>query len=142
MLVFAPGLIPFGAAFVELRFILFSMWQGRVYYVFGFLAISGLTVAIAAAEVAVVMIYFLLVFEDHRWWWRSVVIPGGMGIWFFLYSFHYYSEYLQLKTPLAAVIYFETMAVLSVSIFISIGTIGFISSIVFIRVIYSRIKID
>eukprot|EP01061_Rhynchopus_euleeides_P013967 TRINITY_DN2423_c0_g1_i1.p1 TRINITY_DN2423_c0_g1~~TRINITY_DN2423_c0_g1_i1.p1 ORF type:complete len:646 (+),score=281.25 TRINITY_DN2423_c0_g1_i1:142-2079(+) len=142
VLVLAPGLIPFGAAFVELRFILFSMWQGMVYYVFGFLAISAITVGVAAAEVAVVMIYFLLVFEDHRWWWRSVFIPGGMGIWFFAYSIFYYNNYLQLKTTLAAFIYFEVMAALSVSIFISIGTIGFISSLIFIRAIYSRIKID
>eukprot|EP00665_Eupelagonemidae_sp_cell47_P007381 gene7380-6350_t len=42
-----PGIIPFGTAFIELRFILSSLWQGMVYYVFGFLALSFVTVSIA-----------------------------------------------------------------------------------------------
>eukprot|EP00754_Rhynchopus_humris_P007413 Rhum_TRINITY_DN13446_c1_g1::Rhum_TRINITY_DN13446_c1_g1_i1::g.60474::m.60474/K17086/TM9SF2_4; transmembrane 9 superfamily member 2/4 len=142
ILLIVPGLIPFCAAFVELRFILLGMWQGMVYYVFGFLAISSFTVLLAAAEVTLVIVYFMLVFEDYRWWWRSIIIPGGMGFWVFLYSIYYYKTVLTLKTNLAAFIFFETMACVSASVFVVAGTIGFVSSLIFVRAIYSRIKID
>ena len=142
MLCVFPGLVPFGAAFVELRYILFSMWKGEVYYVFGFLALSSATVVVAAAQVTVVVIYFVLVFEEHRWWWRAMAVPGGMAFWFFTYGIYYYNTYLQLRTATAIAIYFQTMSLISISIFIAAATVGVTSSYIFIRAIYGQIKID
>ncbi|KAJ9470729.1 Transmembrane 9 superfamily member 7 [Diplonema papillatum] len=141
-LAFLPGVLPFCAALVELRLIMYSMWQGRVYYMFGFLAISTFSVVIAAAEVTLVVVYFILVFEDHKWWWKSLIIPGGMGIHFFLYSIYYYKTSLHIRTNLGMCVYFTSMALVSFSMWLMLATIGFISSYIFIRVIYSRIKID
>eukprot|EP01063_Lacrimia_lanifica_P030767 TRINITY_DN4947_c0_g6_i1.p1 TRINITY_DN4947_c0_g6~~TRINITY_DN4947_c0_g6_i1.p1 ORF type:complete len:648 (+),score=264.81 TRINITY_DN4947_c0_g6_i1:76-2019(+) len=137
-----PGLIPFGAAFAELRFIMFSMWQGLVYYVFGFLAITTLAVLISAAEIAIVGVYSSLVYEDHKWWWKSVYMPGGIGIWFFLYSVYYYVRVLNIKTWLAALMYFETMFCISLSLWLAVGSIGFFASVVFVHIIYNNIKHD
>eukprot|EP00756_Hemistasia_phaeocysticola_P017344 Hpha_TRINITY_DN15533_c2_g4::TRINITY_DN15533_c2_g4_i1::g.105207::m.105207/K17086/TM9SF2_4; transmembrane 9 superfamily member 2/4 len=141
-LLLVPGIIPFGAAFIELRFILSSVWQGMVYYVFGFLSLTFVTVAITTAEVTIVLIYFLLVFEDWRWWWRAIVIPGGMGIHFFVYSMYYFQAQLRVRTWQATIIYFETMAIISFAIYIAIGTIGALCGYLFVRVIYGSIKIE
>eukprot|EP00662_Eupelagonemidae_sp_cell21_P057468 gene57468-biopygen66251 len=70
-----------------------------------------------AAEVAVVLVYFLLVFEDHKWWWKSIAIPGSMGIHFFLYSIYYFKTQLMVRTWLATLIYFQTMALVSLSLY-------------------------
>merc|ERR1711976_922529 len=107
-------------------FILSSMWQGMVYYVFGFLALTYITVIICAAEVAIVLVYFLLVFENHKWWWKSVMIPGSMGLHFFVYGVYYFKTQLVVRTWIASMIYFMTMGIVSMSIWIAAGTIGFL----------------
>eukprot|EP00756_Hemistasia_phaeocysticola_P034858 Hpha_TRINITY_DN16546_c3_g3::TRINITY_DN16546_c3_g3_i1::g.134239::m.134239/K17086/TM9SF2_4; transmembrane 9 superfamily member 2/4 len=137
-----PGIIPFGAAFIEMRFIMSSLWQGMVYYVFGFLGLSFLTVVVATAEVTIVLVYFLLVFEDHRWWWRSIMIPGGMGIHFFLFAIYYFQTQLKIRTAPGTLIYMMFALAVSVTLFIAIGTIGWFSAWIFVRVIYNRIKIE
>ena len=142
ILLFGPGILPFGAAFIELRFILSSMWQGMVYYVFGFLGITALVVVITAAEVAIVIIYFLLVNEDHKWHWPSVYIPGGMGIHFFLYSIYYWQTSLNIRTWLGTLIFFQTMSIVSLSIWICAGTVGYLSCMLFTRAIYAQLKVD
>ena len=137
-----PGLIPFGAAFIELRFILSSMWQGMVYYVFGFLSLTAVTVLIVSVEVTVVLTYFLLVHEDYRWWWRALAIPGGMGIHFFVYSLYYAQAHLRIVTFLSIYIYVSIMFLFSFAVYIAIGAIGVVAGYFFVRVIYSSVKID
>eukprot|EP01062_Namystynia_karyoxenos_P084139 TRINITY_DN983_c0_g1_i5.p1 TRINITY_DN983_c0_g1~~TRINITY_DN983_c0_g1_i5.p1 ORF type:complete len:654 (+),score=225.88 TRINITY_DN983_c0_g1_i5:87-2048(+) len=141
-LTLGPGIIPFGAAFIELRFILSSIWQGMVYYVFGFLGLTFVTVTVTIVEVTIVLIYFLLVFEDYRWWWTSVIIPGGMSVHFFLYGIFYFFNQLRVRTWIGTYIYFQTMALISLSLYVVVGTIGFIAAFVFVRKIYSSIKVE
>ena len=64
------GVLPFGAVFIELFFILSSIWLHQFYYVFGFLLLVVLTLAVTCAEITIVMCYFQLCNEDYRWWWR------------------------------------------------------------------------
>ena len=71
------GLLTFGAVFVEMFFILSSIWQHRFYYVFGFLAIVFGILLVTCVEIAIVMCYLHLCAEDYRWWWRSMITGGG-----------------------------------------------------------------
>ena len=45
------GILPFGAVFIELFFIMRSVWLQRFYYVFGFLALVILILLVTCAEV-------------------------------------------------------------------------------------------
>ena len=54
------GILPFGAVFIELFFILTSIWLHRYYYVFGFLFIVFIILIVTCAEITIVMIYFQL----------------------------------------------------------------------------------
>lgn len=45
------GVLPFGAVFIELYFIMSSVWLQRFYYVFGFLALVILILLVTCAEV-------------------------------------------------------------------------------------------
>ena len=53
------GILPFGAVFVELFFILTAIWEDQFYYLFGFLFLVFIII-IACSEVAIVMTYFQL----------------------------------------------------------------------------------
>ena len=52
------GVLPFGAVFIELFFILTSMWLHQFYYLFGFLALVFVILIITCAEISIVLCYF------------------------------------------------------------------------------------
>ena len=54
------GILPFGAVFIELFFILTSMWLQQFYYLFGFLALVFIILIITCAEITIVLAYFQL----------------------------------------------------------------------------------
>jgi transmembrane 9 superfamily protein 2/4 len=86
------GILPFGACFVELFFILSSMWMDQYYYVFGFLLLVFFILCVTCAEITMVLVYFQLCAEDYHWWWRSFLCSGSTAIYVFLYSAFYFSK--------------------------------------------------
>jgi transmembrane 9 superfamily protein 2/4 len=60
------GILPFGAAFVELYFVLSSLFASRAYYAFGFLALTAGVVGLTTATVTILFTYFLLCAEEYR----------------------------------------------------------------------------
>lgn len=61
------GLLPFGAVFIELVFIMNSLWQDDMFAMFSFLSVVCLIVAITCAELSIVMTYLFFVNEDYRY---------------------------------------------------------------------------
>lgn len=66
--VLVGGILPFGAVFIELFFILTSMWLHQFYYLFGFLCLVFVILIITCAEITIVLCYFQLCSEDYHWW--------------------------------------------------------------------------
>ena len=54
------GVLPFGAVFIEIFFIMTSVWLHQFYYVFGILYLVFFILLITCAEISVVMCYFQL----------------------------------------------------------------------------------
>eukprot|EP01006_Ploeotia_vitrea_P050209 TRINITY_DN67427_c12_g3_i1.p1 TRINITY_DN67427_c12_g3~~TRINITY_DN67427_c12_g3_i1.p1 ORF type:complete len:645 (+),score=27.82 TRINITY_DN67427_c12_g3_i1:28-1962(+) len=140
--VLMAGILPFGAAFIELFFILSSLWLNRFYYVFGFLALVAIILTVTCAEITIVMVYFQLCYEDYHWWWRSFFVSGSSGFHLFLYSIFYYFTTLHIRGFWSTVVYFTWMFCVSYGFGVLTGTIGFLSSFTFVRFIYSQIKVD
>ena len=57
------GVLPFGACFVELFFIMSSIWMDQYYYVFGFLLLVYVILGVTCAEITIVLDYFQLCSE-------------------------------------------------------------------------------
>jgi transmembrane 9 superfamily protein 2/4 len=74
------GVLPFGAVFVELYFIVSSIWLHQFYYVFGFLALVVIILVITCAEISIVLCYFQLCNEHYHWWWRSFFVSGSSAM--------------------------------------------------------------
>ncbi|KAF9933822.1 hypothetical protein BGZ67_004142 [Mortierella alpina] len=136
------GVLPFGAIFIELYFILNSIWFHRIYYVFGFLFLVFGVLIVTCAEVTILMAYFHLCAEDYRWWWRSFFTSGSAALYVYLYSMFYYWSTLEIRSFTSTVLYFGYMSVISGMFFVMSGAIGFFSTMMFVRKIYSSIKID
>merc|ERR1719327_1698874 len=136
------GVLPFGAVFTELFFIMSSLWQHQFYYLFGFLALVLIILAVTCAEISIALTYFQLTSEDYHWWWRAFLSSASSAFYVFLYSMIYFSSRLQIEKTVSTVLYFGYMFLISVLFFLLTGSIGSVASFFFVRAIYSSIKID
>ncbi|KAI4341923.1 hypothetical protein MLD38_026592 [Melastoma candidum] len=143
LLVLGAGTLPFGTLFIELFFILSSIWLGRFYYVFGFLLIVLTMLIIVCAEVSVVLTYMHLCVEDWRWWWKAFYASGSVSLYVFLYSINYLVFNLQsLSGFVSAMLYLGYSLIMAVAIMLSTGTIGLLTSFYFVHYLFSSVKID
>ncbi|KAI6241350.1 Transmembrane 9 superfamily member [Aphelenchoides fujianensis] len=113
------GILPFGAIFIELYFLMTSLYENQFYYLFGILMIVLVISLAICAEVALITVYFLLSAEDYKWHWKSFIISTGSAF------------YASLLGALMAL----TFAILT-------GSVGFIASYIFVVKIYGAVKID
>lgn len=136
------GILPFGAVFIELYFIMSSVWLQRFYYVFGFLALVLLILLITCGEMAIVLSYFQLCNENYQWQWRAFLNTGSAGLFLFGYSFVYFSSTLEIMGVVSTMLYFTYMFVASMLFTLVTGTVGFFSSWWFVLQIYGAVKVD
>ncbi|CAL0319126.1 unnamed protein product [Lupinus luteus] len=136
------GILPFGAVFIELFFILTSIWLNQFYYIFGFLFLVFIILIITCAEITIVLCYFQLCSEDYLWWWRSYLTSGSSALYLFLYATFYFFTKLEITKLVSAILYFGYMLIASYAFFVVTGTIGFYACFWFTRLIYSSVKID
>jgi len=136
------GLLPFGAIFIELYFILSAIWENQFYYLFGFLFLVFVILGVCCSEIAIVMVYFQLCGEDYHWWWRSFIMSGGVAVYVFGYTIFYFVTKLDIVNFVSGMMYFGYSITLCLSFWIITGTIGFFATYAFVRNIYSAVKID
>ncbi|XP_051150652.1 transmembrane 9 superfamily member 12-like [Andrographis paniculata] len=143
VLILGAGTLPFGTLFIELFFVLSSIWLGRFYYVFGFLLIVFLLLVIVCAEVSVVLTYMELCVEDWMWWWKAFFASGSVGVYVFLYSVNYLVFDLRsLSGAVSATLYLGYSLIIAIAVALSTGTIGFLASFYFVHYLFSSVKID
>ncbi|KAK6064299.1 endomembrane protein 70 [Seiridium cupressi] len=136
------GILPFGAIFVELYFIMSSIWFSKIYYMFGFLFLCYGLMIITCAAVTVLMVYFLLCSENYHWQWRAFLAAGTSAAYIFLNALIYLISKLSLGGLAGIVLYIGYSALLSFLFFVLTGSIGFFASWMFVQKIYGSIKID
>ncbi|KAI6680411.1 hypothetical protein NL676_034292 [Syzygium grande] len=136
------GILPFGAVFIELFFILTSIWLNQFYYIFGFLFLVFIILIVTCAEITIVLCYFQLCSEDYLWWWRSYLTAGSSALYLFLYATFYFFTKLEITKLVSGALYFGYMLIVSYAFFVLTGTIGFYACFWFTRLIYSSVKID
>merc|ERR1712110_104875 len=107
------GVLPFGAVFTELFFIMSSLWQHQFYYLFGFLALVLVILVVTCAEISIALTYFQLTSEDYNWWWRSFFASASSAFYVFLYSCLYYHTRMQITFYVGAMLYFGYMFIIA-----------------------------
>merc|ERR1712113_89016 len=136
------GMLPFGAVFTELFFIMSSLWQHQFYYLFGFLGLVLVILIVTCAEISIALTYFQLTSEDYNWWWRSFLSSGSSAAYVFLYAIMYFNSRLNIVKPVSVCLYFGYMFLASMCFFLLTGSIGTLSSFFFVKTIYGSIKVD
>jgi len=136
------GVLPFGAVFTELFFIMSSLWHHQFYYLFGFLALVLVILVITCAEISIALTYFQLTSENYHWWWRAFFTCGSSSVYVFAYSILYFYTRLSIDKFVPTLLYFGYMFIISLLFFLLTGSIGLIATFYFVRAIYGSIKID
>ena len=115
------GVLPFGAIFVELYFIMNSLWSSRIYYMFGFLFLSFGLLVVTSAAVTILMCYFVLCAENYHWQWRAFSSSGASAIYVFLYSLLYWARMLSFSSFTGGLLYLGYSLLLSFLWFVLSG---------------------
>ncbi|KAJ1495525.1 hypothetical protein T484DRAFT_1651283 [Baffinella frigidus] len=140
--VLVGGVLPFGAVFVEVFYVLSSVWLHQFYYLFGFLFLVLVILLLTCAEITVVMCYFQLCCEDYHWWWRAFFTSACSSLYLFVYSIYYAYSKLQMARAVAGLVYVGYMMMVCTVFGLITGSLGFLAALLFTLQIYSVIKID
>lgn len=134
----------FGAVFIELFFILSSVWLHQFYYIFGFLSIVFVILVITCGEITIVMCYFQLCSEDYHWWWRSYLTSGASAFYMILYSVFYFftNSNLRIDKAVSVLLYYGYTLIFATFFFCLTGAIGYYSCFYFVRKIYGSVKVE
>merc|ERR1719315_933292 len=136
------GILPFGCIFIQLFFILNSIWSSQIYYMYGFLFLVFIILMITCSETTILLCYFHLCAEDYHWWWRSFLTSGFTAFYLAIYCVHYFITKLDIEGAGSTFLYFGYTSVMVFCFFLLTGTIGFFACFWFVRKIYSVVKVD
>jgi transmembrane 9 superfamily member 2/4 len=142
VMLLVPGVLPFGASLIEYSFVLGSVWQGYIYYVFGFLFVAFLLVVIIVAETSIFLTYVRLVRMDHNWWWPAWMVGASYGVWIFLYGIYYFVKILTIRNAWSVILYFGYNLMISYTCAIMTGAVGFVAAEIFVGVIFRSLRLD
>uniref|UniRef100_A0A2M4A216 Transmembrane 9 superfamily member n=2 Tax=Anopheles triannulatus TaxID=58253 RepID=A0A2M4A216_9DIPT len=142
VIILLGGVLPFGSIFIEMYFIFTSFWAYKIYYVYGFMLLVFLILIIVTVCVTIVCTYFLLNAEDYRWQWTSFMSAASTAIYVYMYSFYYFFFKTKMYGLFQTAFYFGYMALFSGALGMICGTVGYFGTNIFVRKIYSNVKID
>ncbi|KAJ2557074.1 hypothetical protein EV175_001573 [Coemansia sp. RSA 1933] len=142
------GALPFAVIFIELFYVLKSIWQDAFYYEYGFAIIVGLILALTVCETTVIMVWLSLNAGHHRWWWRAFAYGASSAVYLFAYSLVFYFTRLRAGMPTVAGGFVPALSFLVHSLLISAayalctGSMGFFAAYFFVRRIYRMVKLS
>lgn len=144
LLCLLAGLAPFAVLFIELLYVFKSVYldKSSYYYVFGFLSIITLLLAITIGETVMITLYVQLCAENYHWWWTSFLTGGSSSVWIFMYLTWYYWTKLHIDGFVSSLLFFSYGLLACLVYGLATGTIGFLVGYAFVRRIYGGVKVD
>ena len=134
---FGGGLLSFSTIFIQLYFVLDSVWRERVYYAPGQSTLVFLALVVVSSLSSIPLCYFKLRSENTtHWMWSSFFSSVSTTCCFFLHCVLYFSR-SQLSGGLFFVAYFGFSFVLSLVVFLLVGSIGFFACWIFVCALHS-----
>jgi len=136
------GFLPFSAIYIELFYVFSSVWGHSSYQLFGILFLVAIILILVTAAITIALTYFQLSMEDHFWWWKSFLSGGSTGFFIYAYAIYFYFERSEMSGLLQGSFFFPYMGLVCYFFFLMLGSVGFYSSLIFVKQIYKNLKID
>lgn len=139
---FVIGSLSFLSVYAEIHSILNALVQYQVNFVWMMSLLVLLLLTCVISCLTVFTVYKKLSAEDYEWQWISFLGPFSISFFIYLYSIYYFNQYSAISGILHFLYYFAYTSVLSLTVGIICGFIGFTVSALFVRRIYTNIKAD
>ena len=136
---FLTGFPPFFAIFVELYFVMDSLWKQDFYSLSKYLLVSIIILIIISSLIGIIFTFLNLCKGDYRWWWKCFFVSAAPSIYIIIFSFFYLFK-LKLKQISSVLIYLNFMILFSIIIALISGSSGLCLTFLFLTNIYSKIK--
>jgi transmembrane 9 superfamily protein 3 len=136
------GLLSFGSIFIELYYVLTSLWNYKIYHVYGFLlGVYGI-LSIVVSMTTIIVVYFCLNAENYLWHWTALISGASTAAYVFLYGIYYFMMKTAMTGFLQTMFYFGYMSLISLTLGTLCGTIGHFSASRFVKTIFQNVKLD
>ena len=133
------GFPSFFSIFVELFYIMDSLWKQNIYALNKYLLSSLIVLIITSSEIGILFVYFNLCKGDYRWWWKSFFVGASPGVYIILFSIIYIFK-MKLLHINSFIICLCFMFLLSIIIIFICGSLTLLFTFFFIKIIYSKIN--
>ena len=135
------GFPSFFSIFVEIFYIMDSLFKQNIYSLNKYLLYSLIVLIITSSEISILFTYFNLCKGDYRWWWKSLLVGASPGLYLIIFSIIYISK-MDLVNNHSIIICLCYMMFLSIIATIICASAGLFFTFLFIKVIYSKINFN
>ena len=136
------GMINFSCFCAEAYYILNVIWKYEIYTGRSYFILNVASLVIVVSCTSMISTYFTLYLENHRWKWRSFIASAFIFIFILLECMFFYNERMDHfgNTPGKYFVIFSLF--FSCVIGLSCGFVGFISSSIFVKLLYRNLKVE
>lgn len=136
------GLLSFGSIFIELYYVLTSLWNYKFYHVYGFLLGVYAILTIVVGMTSIIVVYFCLNAENYLWQWTAFGSGASTAGYVFVYGIYYFVFKTEMHGFLQTSNYFGYMALIAINLGLLCGTLGHAAANMFVRAIFQNVKVD
>ena len=132
------GFPPFFSIFVELFYIMDSIWKQDYYALSKYLLLSIIILIIISSLIGILFTYLNLCKGNYKWWWKSFIVSATPSVYIILFSLFYLFK-LHFKKFTSVFIYINFMILFSIIIALICGSSGLFFTFLFLTNIYNKI---
>jgi len=136
------GLLSFGSIFIELYYVLTSLWNYKFYHVYGFLLGVYAILVLVVGMTTIIVTYFTLNAENYLWQWTAFASGAATAAYVFLYGIYYFAFKTSMNGFFQSAFYFGYMSLIALNLGAMCGTIGHFTASKFVRTIFQNVKVD
>ncbi len=136
------GLLSFGSIVIELYYILTSLFNYKIYHVYGFLFGVYAILCLVVCMTTIIVVYLSLNSENYLWQWTAFYSGSSTALYVFLYSIYYFVYRTSMNGLVQTSFYFGYTMLISMVMGILCGTLGHWAASKFVRTIFQNVKVD
>jgi transmembrane 9 superfamily protein 2/4 len=127
---------------VEVFYLLSAVWQSQIYCSYHLLLPTGLLLIGNIGGLTLLAVYVKLHCECHRWHWFSFLAPCSTGLWSIVCALWFYCWKVQSLGWFTPAYFFGISALFSALLSLISGAVGFFAATLFVRFLFSNLKLD
>lgn len=141
-LVALAGFVIFCSTWMELSYVMTSLWSYKFYHVFGYLLCAFCMLVVVVGLVSITVVYVCLNSENYMWQWTAFGGGASTGVYVFVYGIYFFLYRSTMHGFYQTAYYFGCMTWYSIHFGIVCGAIAYGASHFFVRMLFRNLKME